>query len=187
MSEDDFESSAEECRALSEWADGPGPPAALEEAVVRRLRESGALRSHPRRGRGALAAAAAGVVLFALGLAVGARRAAPAPSEPSLPQFVLLLYDPPAESPVSEAQMAARVDEYRLWAKGVRAGGAAIRGEKLEGEGRILGPPASELGWPLGGYFVVAAKNWDAAVAVARSCPHLKHGGRIEVRAVART
>jgi hypothetical protein len=35
------------------------------------------------------------------------------------------------------------------------------------------------------GYFVFEAKNLEDAVAIARSCPHVKHGGRITVRAVA--
>ncbi len=56
-------------------------------------------------------------------------------------------------------------------------------------EGRVLGGgPASPAG-ALGGYFVVSARDYDAAlaIAIARSCPHLKHGGTIEVRAIEET
>ena len=86
--------------------------------------------------------------------------------------------------------MEARVEEYRNWARGVRASGREIAGEKLEPEARFVEPGPSEgagAGWPLGGYFVITARDLDAAVGVARSCPHLRHGGRVEVRAIART
>jgi uncharacterized protein YciI len=139
-----------------------------------------------------LLAVAASLLLFALGLAAGLRlgsaSARPAAAT-TLPHFALFLYDAPDEKNLTDAQMQARVDEYRNWARGVRAGGREIAGEKLEPEGRFVGPgPAtSSPGWPLGGYFVISAPDMDAAVAVAQSCPHVKHGGRIEVRAIART
>src|SRR5271169_2594028 len=36
----------------------------------------------------------------------------------------------------------------------------------------------------LGGYFVIAAPNLDAALAIARTYPHLKHGGTIVIRPI---
>ena len=35
-----------------------------------------------------------------------------------------------------------------------------------------------------GGLVVVEAEDYDAAVELARSCPQLKYGGRIEIREV---
>ncbi len=84
--------------------------------------------------------------------------------------------------------MKQRVEEYRNWARGVRLRGGYIRGEKLEGRSRLLGPTVAPSGSrPLGGYFVISASDDEAAAAVARSCPHLTHGGSIEVRPIART
>lgn len=199
MREDDRDLSDEERRALRALAEGPEPPPALEAATMRRLAEAG-LISEARLvsarvrtpGWGPrLAAAAAALVLFGLGLAVGTRRAAaPHAAVPETPRFVLLLYDAPDENALTDAQMEARVDEYRNWARGVRASGREIAGEKLEPEARFVepGPPVGAgAGWPLGGYFVITARDLDAAVDVARSCPHLRHGGRVEVRAIART
>ena len=34
---------------------------------------------------------------------------------------------------------------------------------------------------PITGYSVIKADNLDAAVALAKGCPHLKHGGTVEV------
>lgn len=179
-----------ERRALRGLADGPEPPAALEAATVTRLSEAGLVAARRRSvGRSRLLAAAAAVVLFSLGVAVGLRRGAPNPNAAAsaLPRFALFLYDTPDEKALTDAQMQTRVDEYRNWARGVRAAGREIAGEKLRPEGRVLGPPDAVSGWPLGGYFVISAPDLDAAVAVARTCPHVKHGGRIEVRAIART
>jgi hypothetical protein len=187
-----------ERRALRALAEGPEPPPELAAATLRRLEESGliatALRRRPAR-RIRLLAAAAALVLFALGLGAGiglrpGSRPAPAPATP---RFALFLYDAPDERELTGAQMRARVDEYRSWARGVRAAGREISGEKLESGGRVLGPSDAAAGrppaggWELGGYFVISAPDLEAAIAVAQSCPHVKHGGRIEVRAIART
>jgi hypothetical protein len=188
MSEEDRDLSAEERRALRALADGPEPPPALEAATVRLLAKAGLIGSRRPEWRMHLAAAAAALVLFGLGLAVGARRAAPGAAVSGAPRFVLLLYDAPDEKALTAALMEARVAEYRNWARGVRASGREISGEKLEPEARPLGPPeGAGTGWPLGGYFVISARDLDAAVAVALTCPHVKHGGRIEVRALAHT
>ena len=34
------------------------------------------------------------------------------------------------------------------------------------------------------GFFIVAARDSADAAALAESCPHLKHGGRVAVRAI---
>jgi len=39
----------------------------------------------------------------------------------------------------------------------------------------------------ISGYFVIDAASWEDAVAVARTCPHLRYGGRIILRPVAPT
>ena len=65
----------EEKRALGALRAGPEPPPALEEAVVSRLRADGLIGERRRAGRTWVLALAAGLALFALGVAVGSRRA----------------------------------------------------------------------------------------------------------------
>lgn len=185
MSGEDEELSPQEAQALRALAEGPEPPGDLEEAAVARLRADGGIGIRNPNRRSWLAAAAAALVSFAAGLWLGGRRLA-VPAEASrMPRFVLLLYDAPDEETLTEHQMEGRVEEYRSWAQRVRAGGREIAGEKLEPEGKLLGPQGGAAGWPLGGYFIISAKDLDAAVELARSCPHLKYGGRVEVRAIA--
>jgi len=196
MTSNEDELTPEEKRALTALGGAAPPPAGLEEVTLSRLRVEGLVRPRPRRGNASrVLAAAAAVALFAAGLAVGRRGSAPTapPAAPTAssaaegPRFVLFLYDAPTEPAMSESQMQDRVSEYRNWASGLRQKGASIRGEKLQsGRAERLGPAAAGEA-ALGGYFVISAKDWDSAMEVARSCPHLKHGGTIEVRQVEKT
>jgi hypothetical protein len=185
MSERDEDLTQEEAKALRSLAASGEPPEALERATVERLRARGLIGVSRRPWLSWLLAAAAGVALFAAGIAVGRRPPAP-PSGEAMPRFALFLYDAPSEASLTEAQMRERVSEYRSWAMRLRESGGEIRGEKLGPESRRLGA-AAPSGAPLGGYFIVSARDWDAAMAVARSCPHLRHGGTIEVRQIEKT
>jgi hypothetical protein len=96
-----------------------------------------------------------------------------------LPRFVLLLYGG------SSAPNPGAVREYSLWAKDLRAHGHAISGGKLKDSGTTLSPGRdSDEASALGGYFIVSAHDLGEALSLARTCPHLKHGGRIEVRPI---
>jgi hypothetical protein len=66
------------------------------------------------------------------------------------------------------------VDEYRKWAQAVSADGVSIRGEKLR----------DEAGETLSGFFIVEAPSLEAARAIAATCPHVRYGGRIDVREI---
>lgn len=110
-------------------------------------------------------------------------------------QFLLLLRDDAASfADVSPEQMQAIVARYSGWAAQARAAGTLVASHKLkDGEGRVLRPetrgvrvidgPFSEGKEVVGGYFLVQAADYDAAVAVARACPHVEYGS-VEVRAL---
>jgi hypothetical protein len=108
------------------------------------------------------------------------------------PRFVLfLLRGQESDRPEEEG---ARVAEYRAWARGLAASGRSVSGEKLDDREERLGAPgalvAAAAAAPeeeIRGYFVISAVSLDDALAVARGCPHLKHGGRIVVRPIAAT
>jgi hypothetical protein len=180
----------EEKRALADLTSGPRPPAGLEDAVVAKLSARGLLSRPVRPARNPrlvwALAAVAGIALFVAGLAVGQRKGAVPP--PATTRYVLLLYDAPGEASLSESEMAARVDEYRNWAIGLRQKGSDISGEKLSLRSLDLGASAAATGpEPLGGFFIFSAADPQAALAIAQSCPHLKHGGRAELRPIEET
>lgn len=162
------------------------PPAGSEDRVVSALVANGLL---PRRGRprGAMLwlGAAAAVVLFAAGLATGFSAGRPRQAHPTgSPRFILFLFGEPTVTVEVERE---RVAEYKKWASGL-ARGRFVTGEKLGIGGHHLGsrpadPHASE-GAELRGYFVIEAPDLVRATEVARTCPHLLHGGRILIRPI---
>jgi hypothetical protein len=36
----------------------------------------------------------------------------------------------------------------------------------------------------IGGYFIIRARNMDEAMKIATECPHLKYGGKIDIRPI---
>lgn len=140
-----------------------------------------------------VAAAAVFVVAFG-GYYVGARHA---PDRVAVVKsdsvkgrvFLLLLHEDSAfrrdEAPMPRSALAA---EYTRWANGL-PGGAYVRSAPLVAEpGVWLGAPHGPVGPGdyVDGYFVIHADNMAAAQQIAASCPHLKHGGRIEVHEIDR-
>jgi hypothetical protein len=164
------------------------PPAAdLKERVLQTMQARGMVGRRNRVPWGW--AVAAGLGLFAAGLALG-RREGPA-TAPQGQRYALLLYDPASfDKSIPEANLVA---EYRDWA--ISLGDRLSLGEKLGTDERLLrqedseGRPTSADGGvgPLGGLFIVRAGSWDEAMAIARSCPHLRHGGVVAVRRIEET
>lgn len=160
------------------------PPRALRARVIGDLRTRGLLGSRRPSGFRLTGAAAAAVVLFLGGAALGRSMAPVTPAAAPDGRFMLLLYEGPAYERADRE--ADRVAEYAAWA---RAQGARIAlGEKLAEEERVLGgspDPGGAAPEVLAGFFIIDADGWDEAMAIARDCPHLRYGGRIAVREIA--
>ena len=149
------------------------PSAQLEHRTLRTLREAGLIR--PRRSARLLATAAVLVTGFVVGILWP--RLQPEPER----EFILLLRG--SAGAASPEAVNERIDEYRRWARSVRA---PIRGEKLRSAALVLGTP-TDRGDLIGGFFRIEAASLEEAQAIARSCPHLRHGGWIEVREIHKT
>ncbi len=112
-------------------------------------------------------------------------------------QFMLLLHETiDADAPVPSAEeIQSIIAEYVAWREAVADRGQLIGGEKLADEGgkwlvpeghhtEVTDGPYTEAKEVLGGYFAIQADDYEAAVELAKGCPHLKYGGRIEVRQI---
>jgi hypothetical protein len=153
---------------------------------------------------GALALAASLAAFFA-GVSISDRGAG---SEDALPETVgppgperwlLLLYEDAAyRAPATPEESAERIAEYVAWVEDLREQGVAVDGEELAGpvESEMLdgrrgaietgpGAPSGPVG-TVAGYFVVEAPDREAAIAIARTSPHLAHGGTVVVRRIVR-
>ncbi len=172
------------------------PAAALEDQVVAALhsrhllaRAGGTRWGGPGRWAAALAA---GTLLFVAGMAVE-RAGRPVPVDSGSPRFMLLLHEDENYDAAPAGHAPERVEEYRQWARGLAQAGHFVTGEKLEAGGSVLLPgragggvssSALPAGDSVAGFFIISADSYEAAVAAARGCPHLLHGGRIEIRPI---
>lgn len=107
-------------------------------------------------------------------------------------QFMLLLYDNPAEwQKISPEDMQKALEKYMAWSQkpfvvdGKRLAedsGRVMRSQ--DGRPRTTDGPYSETKEVLGGYYTIEAANYNEAVERCQDHPHLEYGGTIEVRQV---
>jgi hypothetical protein len=136
----------------------------------------------------AVASVTACVFCFGAGVFFRSRGVA-IPPEPTGNRYVLFLTHSSRVATSGTAEEIALVQEYSAWAQRQRIGGHLIAGEKLNDATLELSgsqglQEVHTEDTSLGGYFVIAAPNLDAAGAIARTCPHLKHGGTIVIRPI---
>ena len=190
----------EELRAL--WADLgklPVPPVRSDASQRFQLAVEGAMATpaaDPRHARARYwrrAAVAAGIVIVAAGgyFVGGAfpwRQSVVSKVALSDAGHVYLLLLRVRDQPgaVSEPGAEARlVAEYAAWARRLSEQGKLLSAEKLADEpAELLGSGASQEADRVGGFFLIRATSFEEAQQIARDCPHLRHGGRVELRAI---
>lgn len=177
------------------------PPSLLENRIVEQLKGAGVIHTrrlgwHPGYPKIAMALALL-LVVFSVGAIVGARLSSGLATKMDQPGFMLIvrLSSPELEAKTPEEERQ-RVKEYSAWARDLGRRGLLIGGEKLKDEGRLLSQPkggaavaetpskASE--GAVAGYFLLPSSDYDQALTIARTCPHIKHGGTVELRQVER-
>lgn len=108
-------------------------------------------------------------------------------------QYLLLLRDERKPGTgFSPEEMQKLVQKYGDWRRTKATGGQKL----MDGEGRVLRKtngkasvtdgPFAEAKEIMGGFFVIEASNYDEAVEIAKTCPHMEFGS-IEVRQIERT
>ena len=110
--------------------------------------------------------------------------------------FMLLLTDDPTEyATMSPEQLEAVLARYMAWSAQMAQAGRLKGGHKLRDEGgRILkgeggavvvrDGPYAEVREVVSGYFLIEAADYDDAVAVARTCPHVDSRGSMQIREI---
>ena len=94
---------------------------------------------------------------------------------------------------LSPEEMQKISDQWMAWFKGLAHEGKAIAGNPLEPRGKVVSGaggrvvadgPFAESKEAIGGYFLLKVSGMDEAIAIAKQCPGLPHGVKIEVRPV---
>jgi hypothetical protein len=152
-------------------------PASLEDRIVRTVR---------RRGTRApwLLRLAVGVAVAAVAYTAGWLS-----HVPWSPDYLIVLYPSPEKRSLPPDEERVRVAEYGAWVANLRSRGYAMTGEELSNS-RIVLPRGSVTRSSLprdgsiSGYFLLRTRSDADAIEVARSCPHLRHGGVLELRPI---
>ena len=115
------------------------------------------------------------------------------PPEPelSVSEFLLLLHEDPANwRSISPEEMQRASEQYLAWSQRPCVKGHAHLGEEVgkvvrsrNGVPRVADGPYSESKEVLAGFFVIEAADYEEAVELSLSHPHLAYG-TIEVRLV---
>lgn len=196
---DEIKLTPEERAAFDSLPREAAPPPALEANVVAALQRKGLLRSEAKSSRPqrrwfrlTLATAASLLLGLSVGLWWQTRTTTPATQTDSLPRFLLILRNPPETFRSGIPNERLRT-EYTAWAGTLAERGLFLEGEELGDDGRLLHPnPESDVAVSVeelaatdktvSGYFLIRARNYKEAEAIARTCPHIGYGGAIEVR-----
>jgi hypothetical protein len=110
-----------------------------------------------------------------------------------MPQFMVLLYDDQKTfTRMKPEEMQKAMDKYMAWRKAP----FSVDGKRLDDDaGKVLRSnnggkptatdgPFSETKEILGGYYTIEASDYDEAVKITLTHPHLEYGGQIELRKV---
>jgi hypothetical protein len=179
------------------------PPAAPSPDIVARFersldgrrggREPRVASVNARHARPAVLAIAASLILL-IGIAAGVaiQRATSTPEQAGTTddgrhEFVLLLYESDGTKGQTQADEMRLVEEYSAWGRKLARAGDLVGGEKLAADFKTIAPVgagALTAAGAIGGFFVVRARSYEEAAAIAQTCPHLAHGGAIEVRMI---
>jgi len=109
-------------------------------------------------------------------------------------EYMLLFRGNDWHKGLSPEQMQNIANQWMAWFKRLTEQGKALAGNPLEREGKIVSGangrvvsdgPFVESKEAIGGYFLLRVDTLDAAVAIAKECPGLPYGVRVEVRPVA--
>jgi hypothetical protein len=173
-------------RDMSALSREHAPPPELEDRVVAELKRRGLIAPRAARPwrRWALRAAAA---IVAIGIGFLAGRFSDKPPAPKGERFLLLLVGDPS---FGDREKELRFyDEYAAWGGRIARAGHLLSAARLDdprpalvAEDGIASLVSEVPGAGVSGYFMISARDEQEAIALARDSPHLKYGGRIEIR-----
>ena len=160
------------------------PPAYLEERVTNSLKAQGLIKARRRRLKWVkwTSAIAASIILFIAGLLIGQLTTQKINTINPNQGYILLLHEDSAFKPGEPMEM---FEEYSTWMSDLKEDGITINGQELTPEGinvtQAQTQPVSREERTTG-YFIIEANSLEEAIEIASANPHVKYGGRIEVK-----
>jgi hypothetical protein len=115
-------------------------------------------------------------------------------SETKSGEYMLLFRGTDWYKGLSPEETQKVMTDWMAWFEGLTQSGKCKSGHPLEPEGKIVSGkrgrvvadgPFAESKETIGGYFFLEVTDMEEALAIARQCPGLDYGIRVEVRPVA--
>ena len=118
---------------------------------------------------------------------------------PTGDEYLLLLHaGEGASNPASPEEVKTRVTEYSAWADALHRRNRLVAAEKLDprearsfeqvdGDLRVESIALASNRPHVAGFFHIRADSPEQAASIASECPHLRYGGRVELRRVENT
>jgi hypothetical protein len=185
MHDEDFDWTPQERAELDALRRRHEPPE-LEGRVIERLRASGLLASRQAPASSRLWLLAAGLALLVVGFELGRWQALLSSNGRPAPSHILLLHQD-ASYQWGPGRTALMAEEAR-WARGLKKKAELIEGRALADDGHLVTPTRTverlAPGDYVSGFFLLSVTSDERALAIARSSPHLIHGGRVELRRI---
>src|SRR3989441_8563967 len=109
-------------------------------------------------------------------------------------EYLLLFRGSQWDKGLSPEQLQKTVDQFMAWFERLKQQGKVKTGQPLARAGKIVSGkngrsvadgPFAESKEAIGGYFLLQVDSLDEAVAIAKECPGLAYGVKVEVRPVA--
>lgn len=105
-------------------------------------------------------------------------------------QFILLIREDLTKYPRPDAELNSLIAAHSNWAKELAANGIFKDGNGIKSEGALLEmkngellvQPLRDAKEGIGGYYIIEAANFEAAVEIARQMPTYNMGDLVEVR-----
>jgi hypothetical protein len=115
-------------------------------------------------------------------------------TETNKSEYLLIFRGTDWDKGLSPEEIQKVTGQFMAWFQGLLKAGTARAGQPLEHEGKVVSGkkgrtvadgPFAESKEAIGGYFLLQVRDMDEAVAIAKQCPTLEYGARVEVRPVA--
>jgi hypothetical protein len=107
-------------------------------------------------------------------------------------EYMLLFRGTDWHRNLSPEQMQTVMTQWKAWFDRLTNQGKLKAGQPLMNEGTIVSGKKGRIDGPfaeskeaIGGYFLLQVSSFEDALAIARECPGLEHGVKVEVRPVA--
>ncbi len=163
------------------------PPSVLEKRIIKQLKSNDLIESNIYKMNTYLKLAvsvAAAVILFFIGNYMGKKSMDTQAIDSSM-GYMLILHEDDQFKPGEPYEM---YQEYASWMENTIKKGITLKGQELKNEAVMVDNQQSleyldeDTSGKTTGYFILEAKSLEVALEVARSNPHIKYGGTIEIK-----